>query len=66
MARYDYILEDVRKLCDYVLKYCDVQAGCQDCDLQGINFGDQSQKCPIYLVSMLDEELYERGVEVRE
>lgn len=63
--RYDYILEDVRKLCNYVLKYCDMQAGCEKCKLWGIKIGGDSQ-CPIYIMSMLDDALMDEGVELNE
>lgn len=67
MARYDYILEDVRKLCDYILGYCDMQTGCTSCELNGITLGgDKGNKCPIYVVSMLDIALHDKGVEMRE
>lgn len=66
MVAYKYILEKIRGLCNYVLDYCDMQTGCQTCELQGIDFGDSSSKCPIYVISMLDDALYEDGIEIKE
>ena len=59
--RYDYILEDVRKLCNYVLKYCDMQTGCEKCKLWGVGL-DSGSQCPIYIMSMLDDALMDEGV----
>ena len=63
--RYEYILEDTRKLCNYVLKYCDMQTGCETCKLLDIRIGNDSQ-CPIYIISMLDGALKDEGIELNE
>lgn len=63
--RYEYLLEDARKLCNYILNYCDMQAGCETCKLWGIHIGNDKQ-CPIYIMSMLDEALESEGVELSE
>lgn len=66
MAGYDYILEDIRGLCNYVLDYCDMQSGCQTCKLQDLSLGaSQGNKCPIHIISMLDNDLADMGVGIR-
>ena len=62
-TKYKKILQNVRKLCEYTLDYCDDLTGCEKCLLNGITIDDGAD-CPIYIIGELNNKLAMEGVKI--